>query len=190
MALSGASRRKKILVAMKKLLILLALLLPATLTAAEIRVRLTAATTAASRTRDDNFKTDYGSYDRDIYRIRSVSARSECTLGTGTGTLVIQWIGRPAGSNTKPAIVKRDERPLEFKPAGTLSAVFSCAFVENDAKYVALGIRDQSGTKYTGWIVRVLDSTGHILAEQASTPPLLKKFAADESATRDPVADP
>ena len=64
------------------------------------------------------------------------------------------------------------------------------AFVENDAKYVALGIRDQSGTKYTGWIVRVLDSTGHILAEQASTPPLLKKFAADESATRDPVADP
>ena len=49
MALSGASRRKKILVAMKKLLILLALLLPATLTAAEIRVRLTAATTAASR---------------------------------------------------------------------------------------------------------------------------------------------
>lgn len=151
---------------------------------AETRIRLDAVTASTTKNTDKKFKTDWGSYDHEIFRSRTVTATVACTLGEEKGTLIIQWIGRPATHTADACVVQRDETQLDLKPGFNHSEDFSCLFVENDAKYKALGIRDRSGWKYTAWIARVIDANGKVLAEQSSSPPLLKKFPADAQASR------
>lgn len=154
--------------------------------AAEIRVRLRAQTVSSSRSADEKWKTSWGSYDKDVYRSKSVAATVECTQGEDSGNLVIQWIGSTAGKKSEKGIASVEKIPVSIKPGMAGTATFDAVFVENDAKYVALGTRDQDGMKYVGWIVRLLGKDGGILAEQASNPVYLKSFPKVEAIAEAP----
>lgn len=154
----------------------------ASMALAETRVRLDARTEANARITDQEWKTDWGSYDRDVFRLRQISARVQCTVGEERGVIVVQWIGRDTAKNSAAALVAREEKPITLKPGADITETFKQMFAESDAKYKALGERDRSGHKFGGWIVRVLGADGKVLAEQTSSTPLLKKFAADAKA--------
>lgn len=157
---------------------ILLLLAAASVTAGELQVRLSARTESTSRDTDALWKTDYGSYDRNVFQMRNISAAVECTKGEGKATLLVQWIGRDKGDNSKAVIYSRSEQPLDLKKGLKTTSTAHEVFAESDAKYKALGERDRSGHRFGGWIVRVLDEKGNVLAEQSSSTPLLKKFPA------------
>lgn len=146
----------------------------------ESRVRLRAQTVSSSRSADQKWKTSWGSYDKDVYRSKSVSATVEVTQGAEDGKLVIQWIGSIAGRPSQKSIATTESVAISIKPGGGGTATFDAVFVENDAKYAALGVRDRDGMKYVGWIVRVLGKDGKVLAQQASNPVYLTSFPHKE----------
>lgn len=162
----------------------LALLLPAA--AAETRVRLSAKTVSSSRDTDNLWKTDYGSYDRNVYQIRFIAVEAQCTQGEEKGKIIVQWIGKNKAKNSDAELLKRDEAEIDLKAGATLKREFNAAFAESDANYKALGERDREGHRYGGWIVRILDSKGNLLAEQSSSQPYLKKFSLEATPPKVP----
>lgn len=138
-------------------------------TTGAVRVRLRAKTASTSRKEDEKWETEWGSYDRDIYRSRSVCVDLECTAGDEDGFLTIQWLGRDFILKAKEVdgveVVK-----LPLRPEGEKRYWFAAIFVEKDEKYEALGLRERSGLKYVGWIVRVVKKDGTVVSEQASNP--------------------
>ena len=165
---------------MKNKLLILLLTATGTLAAsAQLQVRLSARTTATARDTEQLWKTDYGSYNRDVYQIRSVTASFECTKGEGPATLICQWIGRDKAANSAAVLISRQEFPLTLKKGQTTTQEIHEVFAESDDKYKALATRTREGTRFGGWIIRLLDPTGKTLAEQSSSTPLLKKFPAD-----------
>lgn len=163
-------------------LIALACLLTAAGASAETRIRLSAKTASTSRDTKDYFKTDYGSYDRDVFQVKVVTVNVQCTLGTENGKILVQWVGRNKAKNSAAELLSSETKDIQLQPGMNFSRDFAECFAESDAKYKALGERLRDGYRFGGWIVRILDANGKVLAEQSSSTPLLKKFPVDAKA--------
>ncbi len=135
-------------------------------------VRIDARTVSSSRSAAEKWKTAWGSYDRDIYRARSIVAaiRSDVSAPVVVEAL---WIGREPHRGARQRVVHAEAVRINLKANLPSQLTFDALFVENDAKYAALGIRDRSGHKYIGWVVRVVDSKGRVLAARGARPPLV-----------------
>ncbi len=155
-------------------------------TQAETRIRLSAKTESTSREGVDRWKTDYGSYDKDLIQLRTISATWQSTMGDGKGKILVQWIARDKGAGGKAIVAYKAEQDIDLKPGQPITQTFIEGFATTDTKYAALGDRVREGLTYAGWIIRILDSTGKVLAEQSSSPPYLKKFAPDSPLPESP----
>lgn len=143
---------------------------------APLVVKLAAQTVATARDKERSWETSWGSYDQSIYRSRIVRVSLQCTDGSGPATLYLQWVGSVSGSPSTQGVVKTMQKDVTLRAGQQVSHEFAELFVENDAKYAALGIRDRDGLKYSGWIARLIAPNRRIIAQQAARPPMLTRF--------------
>jgi hypothetical protein len=129
---------------------------------------------AGGRVTDSHWETSWGSYDKDIYRSRSIKVIVDA-MSPGQAIIRVSWIGRAYVETNNPRVVLVSERPVIIETARVpVSVEFAALFEENDANYAALGERDRDGIKYVGWVVQLVSKDGSILASSASRPPLMR----------------
>jgi hypothetical protein len=145
----------------------------------ETRVRLRAQGNPAGKDTQSYWKTSWGSYDKDVSRTRILQAQVECTLGGGPAELVVQWIASRAGDASSQGVLKTERFPLQLQVGTDCREASAAIYDESDANYEALGERDRKGVKYVGWIARVVDKEGKILATQTSRQQLPATYPVD-----------
>jgi len=136
-------------------------------------LKLSTVSNAAGKTTDKKWEMSWGSYDKEVFRSRAVVV-TVVSDTPGNAVLEVHWIGSQAGRAGNRGIVLAEKEELVLKAREPVSLEFAALFVENDAKYVALGTRDRDGIKYAGWVVRVLGADGKTLAIRGSRPPLVE----------------
>ena len=125
---------------------------------------------------------------RDYTRGVRLEATASTTGRTGfDGTLLWFIVGKPVRSAAR-SIVKRGESKIAAAHGRPGRAeIDSGKVTATDNRYRALGIRDTEGSRIEGWVVRLFDADGKVLAEQASAPPLLDWFRGSAEAGRTPL---
>lgn len=127
---------------------------------------------AAGRLTDKSWETSWGSYDKDVFRSRALTVTVSAETA-GAVTLEIYWIGSIAGKSSERGVVLTSKKSVEIAAQSPQSHEFAALFVESDAKYAALGVRDRNGLKYVGWVARLVGKDGSVLVTKASRPPLV-----------------
>lgn len=135
-------------------------------------VRLDAQTSSTSRTTDRKWETSWGSYDRTVYRSRFVTV-SATARTSGSAVIECHWIGSDPGRPAIKEVTKIDRTPVEMKAGEPVNLDFGALFVQDETKYAALGITDDGGVKYYGWVVRVVTEGGAVLAAKGARPPMI-----------------
>lgn len=135
--------------------------------------KLTLVSNASGRTTDEMWETSWGSYDKDVYRSRKLTATVKAD-SAGEAVLEVHWIGSIAGYASKKGVVLVSKKPVTLAANTPQSHEFAALFVESDANYEALGVRDRNGIKYAGWVARLVTTTGDVLVTVGSRPPLIE----------------
>jgi len=105
-----------------------------------------AKTVSSSRKETERWSTSWGSYDRSIYRSRSISATVRADQA-GEAKVICYWIGSIIGHrNRRKIITETTEITLKAKQPSVIE--FAELFVEDDTKYNALRVRQRDGLKY------------------------------------------
>ncbi len=136
------------------------------------RVAIMAKTASAGSGRDKKWETWWGSYDKDIFRDRVVGVSIRASTA-GQAIVETHWIGEEIEKNSGNKVVEVTREAVMVPGQGQVTVEMGCLFVENDTKYAALGVRERKGIRYAGWVVRVVDGGGNVLAVQGSRPPLI-----------------
>ena len=140
-------------------------------------VAMTAKTGSAGKETTENWKTSWGSYDKDVTQSRGVAVRLRNGMDQA-GVVYVEaiWLSNGAdGQGAASSIAKVDRWRMHLKPREITIGTLTGSFSRNDSNYEAAGVRESSGKGYAGWIVRVIDPTnGKILASQASREPLMR----------------
>jgi hypothetical protein len=136
------------------------------------RVAIMAKTASAGSGRDKKWETWWGSYDKDIFRDRVVGVSVRAST-PGQAIVETHWIGEEIEKNSGNKVVEVSRQAVMVPGQGQVTVEMGCLFVENDTKYAALGVRERKGIRYAGWVVRVVDGGGNVLAVQGSRPPLI-----------------
>lgn len=160
-------------------------------TANRANVSLDVKEVSSGRTDASNFKTDYGSYDKDQIRrkVLEVSARN---FGKVPATVTIEtiWFVRPerppkdaVGAKAKVAILDRhgDKNQQAMAAGATLRFQTEAEAASSRTRYEALGESYSSGVRFAGWLVVVRDGK-KVVAYKASSPTveaLLRNEAAE-----------
>ncbi|RYD35107.1 MAG: hypothetical protein EOP87_07930 [Verrucomicrobiaceae bacterium] len=139
---------------------------------APTRVGIMAKTASAGSGRDKKWTTWWGSYDKDIFRDRVVGVSLRAST-PGQAIVETHWIGEEIEKKSGNKVVEVSREAVLIPGQGQVTVEMGCLFVENDTKYAALGVRERKGIRYAGWVVRVLDGGGNVLAVQGSRPPLI-----------------
>lgn len=150
----------------------------------ETRVRLRAQGNPASKDTQAHWKTSWGSYDKDVSRTRILQAQVECTLGGGAAEIVVQWIASRAGDASSQGVLKTERFPIQLQVGTECREVSAAIYDESDTNYEALGERDREGVRYVGWIARVVDKNGQILATQTSRQQLPAAYPVDAAPSK------
>lgn len=137
------------------------------------RVAIMAKTASAGTGRDKKWETWWGSYDKDIFRDRVVGITLRASTG-GQAIVETHWIGEEIEKNSGNKVVDIGRQVVMIPQGEPVRLEMGSLFVENDTKYAALGVRERKGVKYGGWVVRVVDGSGNVLAVQGSRPPLVE----------------
>jgi hypothetical protein len=152
-------------------------------------LKLTAVSNAIGKVTDKSWETSWGSYDKDVYRSRGVTITAEANK-SGKAILEMHWIGSVAGSPSDRGVVIFSKKEITLAAREPQTHEFAALFVENDAKYVALGTRDRDGLKYAGWVARVITLEGQFLTAIAARPPLISMIdKPDPKAKEFPCAE-
>jgi len=120
---------------------------------------LDAKTVAAKKSVRDDYKTDYGSYDKSFSRARDIEITLR-NLGRTPFDVVIttHFIGKFTASNERLILSSRDE-PVKIQPNTTQKVTASSGAIEGkDLKLSLAGVRDASGARIEGWIVLVRET--------------------------------
>lgn len=133
-----------------------------------IGCKVVANSLATGRDEEKRYEASWGSYDKSVYKGRTLKAVVTASAGDKCKVRIL-WIGRDLESKTEGVAL---EELLDAVPNGE-PLMSSALFVEDEAKYVALGTHDKSGIKYVGWVIAVEDSAGKVVATAASKPSLL-----------------
>lgn len=136
------------------------------------RVGIMAKTASAGAGRDKKWETWWGSYDQEIFRDRVVTISLRASTG-GSAIVETHWIGEEIEKNSGNKVVDVGREAVMIPGDEPVSLEMGSLFVENDTKYAALGVRERKGVRYAGWVVRVVDGAGNVLAVQGSRPPLI-----------------
>lgn len=137
------------------------------------RVAIMAKTASAGSGRDKKWATWWGSYDQEIFRDRVVGISLRASTA-GQAIIETHWIGEEIEKKSGNKVVEVGREVVTIPNQGQASVEMGCLFVENDTKYAALGVRERKGIRYAGWVVRVVDGGGNVLAVQGSRPPLIE----------------
>jgi hypothetical protein len=125
-----------------------------------------------------NWETDWGSYDRDHFGRLILNIRLG-TVGRSGGPMKVQWffIGRKLIDMNTLVIYGKGEKMVAV-PARYFAECYAAAPIvkSHTLNLAALGERYVSGVLPDGWIVCASDSKNRILAEKASSEPLLALF--------------
>jgi hypothetical protein len=107
----------------------------------------------------ENWKTDWGSYDRNYTRMQHVEV-TVTAWGAGEGNVEVEWIwfGRGLEKGSPRVILNRGKSPITIKAgAGPKSLlIHSGAIAGSVQNYSALGERYADGEKIEGWYIRLL----------------------------------
>lgn len=139
---------------------------------APTRVEVEARTATAVSSRDKKWETWWGSYDKEIFRDRLVSITLRASTA-GTAIVETHWIGEDIEKDDGNKVINVERKTIEVPQHDPVSLEMGYLFVENDTKFAALGVRDRKGMRYGGWVVRVVDGAGNVLAVQGARPPLI-----------------
>jgi len=139
---------------------------------APTRVGIMAKTASAGSGRDKKWETWWGSYDKEIFRDRVVGISLRASTA-GQAIVETHWIGEEIEKNSGNKVVDVGREAVMIPDQGQVAVEMGSLFVENDTKYAALGVRERKGIRYAGWVVRVVDGGGNVLAVQGSRPPLI-----------------
>lgn len=139
---------------------------------APTRVEIMAKTETAGTARDKKWATWWGSYDKEIFRERVVSISLRAST-PGMAIVETHWVGEIIEQNSGNKVLEVTREPVMIPQGQPTFIEMGNLFVENDTKYAALGIRERKGIKYAGWVVRVVDGAGNVLAVQATRPPMI-----------------
>lgn len=114
----------------------------------------------------DNFKTSYGSFDKDVESLKTMKVSVKSLGDLPYCGLEFFWVIRD--ESTKKTYLERPDPVLLF--GGKREARFSRTSVRSDTRYVTLGIREKDGEKITGWLARcILLFNGKIIGVKASS---------------------
>ena len=125
----------------------------------------------SSRSAVDNFKTSYGSYDKDILSTKAMKVVVRKSGEFPYAAVEFFWSIRDEENKSmrlercEPVLLTREKREAEFSRTSERS----------DTKYVYLGTRDKDGEKVAGWLARcvaLLD--GKVIGVKASNQELEK----------------
>ena len=128
---------------------------------------------------EENWKSSWGSYDRDFSRSLAIDISVFNLRSTpSTVTLEVLFVAKPLSGSGRWVFDRVEEElkldgQKEFR-AGKLSKEL-LASVQN---YESLGTREQAGGKIEGYIVRILDGQRIVKVEASSNP--LKKIGEDQ----------
>ena len=135
-----------------------------------VNVRISASSTGG-KSRDTNWQTYYGSYDRTETSKRSMV----CTITSRSGgyqraRLQCLFLTRDvAGARDLLYEIVADDL-VNLGPQVTKTVVAGGITQQTDEKYIMLGLRVKEGAKYVGWTWRAIDAQGRICAVYSSSP--------------------
>lgn len=135
-------------------------------------LKLTSVSNAVGKVTDKSWETSWGSYDKDVFRSRAVVITAVADT-SGKAILEMHWIGSVAGSPSDRGVVMFAKKEITLVAREPQTHEFAALFVESDANYKALGVRDREGLKYAGWVARVISPDGRTLTAIAARPPLI-----------------
>ena len=114
---------------------------------------------SASKITKENWRTDWGSYDRDYERMHHIEVRL-LPWGKGETAADLEWIwfGRGLEHNGARVVLKRGRQAVTLKGGAgpQIILLHSGIILGSVANYAALGERDAEGEKIEGWYVRLL----------------------------------
>jgi hypothetical protein len=136
---------------------------------------MTAKSARAGRDDTTTWKTSYGSSIKTIDRDRVVAVTVRSLMDTeSTAMLEVIWLSnRGRGAASGIAGVSRIEIPLQAREEVTKTV--TQIYTQDRAKFVALGIKMETGSGYAGWVARLVDlESKKVLSCVASRPPLVR----------------
>ncbi len=103
----------------------------------------------------DNWKTDYGSYDRDTVRKKTILVEvtkfgNDPAKGVRVWAL---WIARSNQSGSSPYVYRREVITRDVNSQLSSIEFVSPEVTENNTNYAALGVRYVSGSKLIGYVI-------------------------------------
>lgn len=134
---------------------------------------------SGGRSTDTTWQTVWGSYNKTITGKHGVGilldTRSREVLKV---TVEWGWITKDAASNKRYVTMGGHEK-AELVQGHPSAHYATMAVTSQDDKYNALGIREQSGEEYRGWVVRVKNKQDTVIAVAASLPEFAKYAAVE-----------
>jgi hypothetical protein len=120
----------------------------------------------------DNFPTDYGSYDKEFSRHKTILASVRSMSGdTGKMDLTIYWVAKQTLKKNR-YIHFKISFPVELHGLAQQEYLSTCPpLAATDTKLVMIGARYASGGTMDGWIA-VLRREDHVIRTAASNPTL------------------
>lgn len=126
---------------------------------------------AARKNVKDDYKTDYGSYDKTYNRERVIEATVRTTGTAADPILAVWWIGKSTYYNRR-TVLRHQRTPINVQPGKPAIVELASGDIEaRDMKLNAIGYRKVGGDRIEGWLVAILDpATGQPIAWRASEP--------------------
>ena len=148
-------------------------------------VSIDAKETMSGKISSNNFKSDYGSYDKDQLRTRRIAVTvrnfSRMPVNVAVETLWFVTPERPPKERVGQDLASIGERAFlseqELKAGQSVTLEASNSAKSNRTRYEALGESYASGVKFAGWIV-LARAEGKVIAYKASTPALDRMMSA------------
>jgi len=126
----------------------------------------------AKKSTRDGFKTDYGSYDKNVDRERSISITAH-NFGRAEIPVIVRtwWIGKPAAVGQSRVLLRKEEKELALGKVDQQFVVSSGLVEGRDMNLRIIGHRRVDGHKIEGWIVTVHEpGTDRLVTHKSSDP--------------------
>ena len=130
------------------------------------------ARSAGGKSTDVEWSTTWGSYIKNKTSTRNLAIKVS-TFSRDPIRVKVEWgwTTKPEGGNAR-SVHRGGEQIIALMQGRDASVVGGMSVTGRDENYEALGVRERSGDRYEGWLVRVLDGKGRIIATAASLPHL------------------
>jgi hypothetical protein len=137
-------------------------------------VTLDAKTIAGDSSTRNDYKTDYGSYDKTKHQAKSVEIKTRC-LSSNKEDLSIRFYFVFRDAQTKKELFVPSDAVTFNEGIGT--AVFRETSMSTDMNLVTIGIREKTGKTIVGWLARAI--RGNRIVGIAGSTERFKKMAGE-----------